>query len=267
MLGLFTHGKVALISDIHANLEALEAVLAHIRAQGDVERIYCLGDVVGYGPDPGAVIDLVEQQCAWALMGNHDYAMFHSVEGFNAMATAAIQCQRKQLDPNAEESQPGIFVFPERKRRWEFLQTMPEKVEDGEDIFVHASPRDPIYEYLFPEDATCEPDKLKQVFDAVKRHCYVGHTHQPGVFTEEPRFRTPQDVGMAYAFRTQEKLIVNVGSVGQPRDGDPRACYATVSADGIRWYRVAYDVEKTIRKVKANPCLNDRCGLRLREGR
>ena len=130
--------KIALISDIHANLEALEAVLAHIDAQGDVEKIFCLGDVVGYGPDPAAVIDLIENRCEWSLMGNHDFAMLHSPEGFNHIAADAIHCQRRELDPHGEESQSGIFAMPEKKRRWKFLQNLLELVEHDWELFVHA---------------------------------------------------------------------------------------------------------------------------------
>jgi len=190
-----------------------------------------------------------------------------SPEGFTAIAVGAIRCQRRELDPNAEESQPGILVLPERRRRWEFLRKMREKVKHDEDIFAHASPREPLFEYLSPEDAVREPDRLKANFGMVKRRCYVGHTHRPGVFREEMRFHAPRDVGMEYALSPKGKVIVNVGSVGQPRDGDRRACYVTVSEDIVRWHRVPYDIEATIAKVKANSCLNEHCGLRLREGR
>jgi iron complex transport system substrate-binding protein len=118
---------IAIISDVHANLEALEAVLADIDSQKDISAIYCLGELVGYGPDPVGVIDLVEARCAWGLMGNHDYAMLHSPEGFTDIAAGAIQCQRRELAPNAEESRPGSLVDYERTRRWECLRKMKDR--------------------------------------------------------------------------------------------------------------------------------------------
>lgn len=257
----------ALISDIHANLEALEAVFAHIDAHIHAKKINCLGDVVGYGPDPTAVIDLVEKRCEWSLMGNHDCAMLHSPAGFNDVAADAIACQRTQLDPGAEEHEPGIFAALRKKHRWKFLQHLPERVQDGGVLFVHASPRSPTAGYIFPRDIVQNPSMLKENFKLVTRRCYVGHTHRPGVFTEEPRFYAPTEVGMEFRFAGHAKLIINVGSVGQPRDGDWRACYATICEDAIRWHRVEYDVQKTIEKVLANPCLDGRCGLRLLRGR
>jgi diadenosine tetraphosphatase ApaH/serine/threonine PP2A family protein phosphatase len=258
---------IAIISDVHANLEALEAVLADIDSQTDISAVYCLGDLVGYGPDPGAVIDIVEARCAWSLMGNHDYAMLHSPEGFTDIAAGAIQCQRRELGPDAEESRPGIFVDFERLRRWEFLRKMKSQVEHDDVLYVHASPRNRFFEYLSPDDSVQDPDKLIANFERVKWCCFVGHTHRPGIFTDDLRFHMPQDIGMKYLRPSSARCIVNVGSVGQPRDGDPRACYVTVSEGLIQWRRVEYDIETTVAKVKANPCLDDKCGFRLLEGR
>lgn len=258
---------IAIISDVHANLEALDAVLGDIDSQTDISAVYCLGDLVGYGPDPGAVIDIVEARCAWSLMGNHDYAMLHSPEGFTDIAAGAIRCQRRELDPNAGESQPGIFLPPQKRQRWEFLRNLKECVRYDDVMLIHASPRNPLFEYLAPEDVLNEPETLNENLGAVEHICYVGHIHHPGVFTEGPCFLAPADIGMEFALPREGKCIINVGSVGQPRDGDPRACYATVSEDLIRWRRVEYDIEATVRRVRANPCLNDECGFRLREGR
>jgi len=212
---------IAIISDVHANLEALEAVLADIDSQKDISAVYCLGDLVGYGPDPGTVIDLVEARCTWSLMGNHDYAMLHSPEGFTDIAAGAIRCQRRELDPNAEESQPGIFVYPERTRRWNFLQKLKEHEWHDDDLFVHASPIDPLFEYLSPEDVLNDPENLSESFEKVKRRCYVGHTHRPGIFTVANDFLAPREIGMEYTLPPGKKSIINAGSVGQPRDRDP----------------------------------------------
>ncbi len=251
---------IALISDIHANLEALQAVLSHIDSQPEVSKVYCLGDVCGYGPDPQAVIDLVNKRCEFALMGNHDFALLNQPIGFNPIAAGAINCQRNALEP-------GTFSFPSKKSRWQFLQDLLEDKTIGENAFVHASPRDKIFEYILPEDADYNPSKLEVVFQLVESRCFIGHTHRPGIMTEQPAWYSEKDLGMEYEFRAEEKLIINVSSVGQPRDRDPRACYAVVSETGVRWHRVEYDVQTTVRKVRENPCLDDLCGERLLQGR
>jgi len=259
--------KFAIISDIHANLEALEAVLKDIDEQADIEKIYCLGDVVGYGPNPAEVIDLIESRCEWTLLGNHDFALLHSPAGFNQIAAGAIRCQRSELGPTDEECEAGIFVSIDKQRRWEFLENLSRKMEVDGALFVHASPREPITEYVLPQDTMVNQDKLRDIFSHVELRCYVGHTHLPGVFTENLQFFLPQDIGMGYTFLADQKAILNVSSVGQPRNRNPRACYATVTPEKVKWHRVEYDIEKTIEKVKAKECLDDRCGLRLREGR
>lgn len=252
--------KTALISDIHGNHEALKAVMDHIDAQGDVQTIYCLGDVVGYGPDPEPCIDLLRERCKLTLMGNHDYALLNAAVGFNHIAAQAITCIRERMEP-------GIFSMPKKQDRWDWLRDLPERYEFGPDLLVHASPRDNLFEYILPDDPSYDPDKLASVFGMIRRHVYVGHTHRPGVFTEEPRFLSPEEVGMEYGFREGEQLIINVSSVGQPRDRDPRACYATVTEDGVVFHRVEYDIEEVVRKVEATDCLDNRCGTRLRDGR
>ncbi len=288
--------RIAIISDLHANLEGLEAVLAHIDDQKDIEKVVCLGDVVGYGPDPEAVIDLVRERCAWTLLGNHDYALLNAPVGFNRIAAGAILCQRGQLgmkggaaqaggaaDASADgespaESDPtGPTVVDatasdqatteENRGRLAFLENLEEERWIGEDLFIHASPRDKIFEYILPEDAVYNPQKIEQIFAQVKRRCYVGHTHRPGVITAEPRFFTPEELGMEFTFPEEGKFVINVSSAGQPRDRDPRACYAVLEDDRILWHRVEYDVSRTVQKVYNNECLDNICGDRLLEGR
>ena len=131
---------------------------------------------------------------------------------------------------------------------------------------------DGINEYLFPEDAVNSPVKMQQVFERIEQYCLVGHTHVPGVFTNEPDFYTPADLSNVYTFRPDEKAIVNPGSVGQPRDLDPRASYAILElANGqpgkVEFFRVAYDVNATVDKIHDIPQLHDWLGDRLLEGR
>jgi len=249
--------RVALISDIHANLEALEAVLADIAKQG-VSEILCLGDVVGYGYDARACIDLVQERCSLCLCGNHDWAVLHTATGFNQMARRAIELTRKRLSP-------GRWPSPERRRRWKFLEGLVERHERGEWLLVHGSPRDPVSEYIFPEDVELAPDKMTEIFEAVQRACFVGHTHLPGVFTEEGLFIPAAELGGGYGLKGP-KAVVNVGSVGQPRDGDPRACYVVATEDQVQYRRVEYDVQKTMEKIRASH-LGLLCAERLALGR
>jgi len=142
-------------------------------------------------------------------------------------------------------------------------------------ICVHGTPRKCINEYLFPDDTLSSPQKVAQIFAHVPRYCLVGHTHVPGVFTDEPDFYPPEDFDGVYVLRPEEKAIVNPGSVGQPRDGDPRASYAILDAtnDGdrpvnrIEFHRVEYDVHRTVERIHATPELSNWLGDRLLEGR
>jgi diadenosine tetraphosphatase ApaH/serine/threonine PP2A family protein phosphatase len=137
---------------------------------------------------------------------------------------------------------------------------------DGGDIYVHGSPRDPTMEYVFPYDVmVCPNVKLEEIFAAFDRMCFVGHTHVPGVITQAYEFFDIQAIDHMYE-RGAEKILVNVGSVGQPRDGDNRASYATLEGDVVRFHRVEYDYAATIRKIREIADLDELCGLRLERG-
>ena len=248
----------AVISDIHANLEALEVVLADIDSRG-IERTICLGDIVGYGPEPLACVDLVAESCEWALMGNHDFAVLYEPTSFNASAEMAAFWTRRQfeIEPDAEV----------RRRRWEYLGNLRIRERYEGAMCVHASPRRPINEYIFPDDVITAPSKMSQIFDRIESRCLVGHTHVTGVFTSEPDFYPPADLGEAYRFSDREKCIINPGSVGQPRDRDPRASYAILHEDRVEFVRLEYDIQAVIDKIKPNPELSDFLGQRLLEGR
>ncbi|MBM83051.1 MAG: phosphoesterase, partial [Planctomycetaceae bacterium] len=171
----------ALISDIHGNLEALESVLADIAEQG-IDEIYCLGDIVGYGPDPCECIDKV-MCCQVCLLGNHDQGALFDPEGFNAGAEKAIFWTRKMIesgDSAATES------------RWEFLGELPRMRREGNLLFVHGSARNPLNEYVFPEDIYNQR-KMERIFALVERNCFQGHTHIPGIFTEDLNFLAPEE--------------------------------------------------------------------------
>ena len=259
--------RTAIISDIHSNLAALEAVLADID-QRDCQRIICLGDIVGYGPDPIACSDLVAERCEWSLLGNHDFGVLYEPMNFNAAAEQAAYWTRKQFEEETRKDRAA------GERRWNFLGHLRVRVNEGGYLCVHGSPRKPINEYLFPDDAVNNPHKLTSLFERIDRVCLVGHTHVPGVFTEDQEFWKPSELtDGAYVVEDGQKAIINPGSVGQPRDGDVRASYAildTGAADGrhrIEFHRLPYDIDITVDKIHAIPELHDWLGDRLREGR
>ena len=250
--------RTAVISDIHANLEALQAVLDHIDAQ-NVDRIICLGDILGYGPSPVECVDLVAERCEWSLMGNHDFGVLYEPTNFNVAAEQAAYWSREQFDL---ESDNGMSA-----KRWEFLSRLRVRVLEDDFLCVHGTPRRPINEYLFPEDALNSPVKMQQIFELVDKYALVGHTHVPGVFTDEPDFYPPDDLDGVYKLDGEDKAIINPGSVGQPRDLDPRASYVIIEDDCVRFFRLEYDIDAVVSKIRATPQLLDWLGERLYEGR
>ncbi len=248
--------KRAVISDLHSNLESVEAVLADIRDQG-ITEIFCLGDIVGYGPNPRECIDLV-MKCQVCLLGNHDQGALFDPEGFNTGAERAIFWTRTQLESSA--GSPA-----ERDRRWDFLGELPRNYQEGDLLFVHGSARNPLNEYVFPEDIY-NKRKLEKIFALISRHAFQGHTHVPGVFTESYEFFSPEELDHQYRL-TEKKVMINVGSVGQPRDGDPRSCYVVLEDDLVTFRRVEYPFEETAKKIHDVPDLDNFLGDRLRDGR
>jgi diadenosine tetraphosphatase ApaH/serine/threonine PP2A family protein phosphatase len=251
----------AIISDIHSNLEALQAVLKDIEKH-HVTEIYCLGDVVGYGPNPRECVDLV-MKCKVVLLGNHDQGAMFDPEGFNTSAERAIFWTRAQLENPNENRQV-------KERRWEFLAERPRTYRENGLLFVHGSARNPLNEYVFPEDIYNQR-KMERIFALVERYCFQGHTHVPGVFVEQApedlyQFASPEEADGVFRLDGR-KALCNVGSVGQPRDGDWRACYILLDGDVIRYRRVEYDIETTIQKIYAIPELENFLGDRLRDGR
>lgn len=252
----------ALISDIHGNLEALEAVLENIETR-DVAEIVCLGDIIGYGPNPRECIDLVIEHCEWSIMGNHDYAAMYNPEGFSDSAEKAIFWTRELLENPYDRK---------NEQRWEFLNELSRAKQEELCLFVHGSARNPLSEYVFPEDIY-NPRKMERLFQIIDRFCFQGHTHYPGIFTENSQFLAADDIRGPHLF-DDGKAMINVGSVGQPRDNNPRACYA-VFDDGpnrqgpfqLSFHRVSYDIETTVQKIYEIPSLNNFLGDRLRTGR
>lgn len=224
--------KLALISDIHANLEALTAVLAHCDEEG-AERIICLGDVIGYGANPVECLDLVAQRCEVTLMGNHEYAALGlvSTQSYNEVARATTEWTREMLDQSLLES----------------LADLPLDYEDGSLYFVHASPFEPDrWHYIV------SPESALLGFQHFDRHlCFLGHSHVPMVFEENPSGLPYCYPAESFVIKKEKRYLVNVGSVGQPRDNDPRASYAIVDTDAqeVLFHRVAYDISLTQQRM------------------
>lgn len=229
---------IALLADIHANREALVAVLAHAREAG-VQRHIFLGDVVGYGADPAFAIETVGEHVergAVALLGNHDAAIEDGSEGMNDMAAAAIAWTRDVLKPSHRA----------------FLQRLPLAHEEGERLFVHASARAPAtWPYVTePRDA----ERSLAATDA--RTTFVGHVHVPMLFHMGPSGRAEYFrpvAGAAVPLLRQRRWLAVIGSVGQPRDGSAAAGYALLDThkDTLTMQRVPYDVETAQRKIRA----------------
>ncbi len=245
----------AILSDIHGNLTALKTVVADIETQA-CDQIVCLGDVIGYGPDPQGCIDVVAGFDA-CILGNHDLAALFDPEGFSNAAEQAILWTRKQIETG---DSPEACL-----KRLEFLAHLPRVRREGNVMFVHGSVRNPINEYVFPEDVY-NRRKMEKLFSMVQGLCFQGHTHVPGIFTMDMEFKRPDEIGFRYEF-SDEKLMINVGSVGQPRDGDWRSCYAILDDNSIEFRRVEYDLDSTIQEIYNTPGLDRFLGDRLREGR
>lgn len=225
--------RYAIISDIHANLAALEAVLNHM---GPVDSIWCLGDIVGYGPDPNECVELVRQKAQVCIPGNHDWACCGKIDtvDFNPAAAAACRWTQRQLLAHNRD----------------YLAALPLTHLEDEFTLAHGSPLDPIWEYI------ASIRSARENFAGFHTHyCFVGHTHVPIIFLEEPgslpriRVISPQQ-GQPFPLG-ESRLIINPGSVGQPRDGNPAASYMILdlAANVVEYYRVPYDIERTQAKM------------------
>jgi len=256
----------AVLSDIHSNLEALTVVLADIEKRG-IKTIYCLGDVIGYGPNPKECLDLIIEKAEWCVLGNHDYAVFYEPTNFNYGAEQASFWTREVLETEQDKLHSD--------RRWSFLGNLPMRQSLEAKLgantaimdFVHASPRRPVNEYIFPDDVYTNPVKVRLLFERVEHICFVGHTHMPGVFLGEPDFYLPDELGNVYPIVENEKAIINIGSVGQPRDRDNRASYVYVNENEVHFVRLEYDFESTMKKIMTIEQLDKFHAERLRDGR
>jgi len=250
----------AIISDIHSNIEALSAVMEDIASQG-ISEILCLGDVVGYGPDPKSCIDLVAAKCRFCLSGNHDYAVLTRAERFNPLAEEAVEFTRRRLKPH-------WYSVGRTRERWSFLKNLFEQKREQDVLYVHGSPRDPRNEYILETDITFgNVEKIEEVFSMVPRLCFIGHTHVPGIVTESFEFLSPADLKGVAELDPARKYVINVGAVGQPRDNDNRSCYVVVDGNRVTYRRVPYNYQITIEKMAAVGPISKEAAERLEQGR
>jgi len=238
----------AILSDVHGNLEALRAVLDDDPYR-DANSVYNLGDITGFGPNPMECIDL-SMEMAVVLLGHFDHAVlfdpFFSSPFFSSPSDDASVLWTRQVlaspveDPTAQQ------------RRVDFLSRLQPSHQDEGVSYVHGSPSFHLNEYMFPEDIY-NARKMGRIGERFERVCFAGHTHIPGIFVENSReqwqFIRPEECGAKFRLDGR-KVLCNVGSVGQPRDGDRRASYVVFDGTTIRFCRVDYDRDVTNNKMK-----------------
>jgi predicted phosphodiesterase len=224
--------RIAVLSDIHGNLPALEAVLDALKPY---DAVWQLGDVVGYGPQPDEVVARLAHENATGVRGNHDAAALGELEteSFNDDARWAVEWTAERIEPST--------------RHW--LSGLPQRTVDDPFTLVHGSPRDPTWEYIFTTGVA-----RANLSSFTTDHCLVGHTHIPMVYrARRGRMEGLQPDDGSSLKLGRERLVANPGSVGQPRDGDPRASGLVLDTDAktLEWHRVAYPIEKVQKMMTA----------------
>lgn len=259
-MGNGRQGSFAIISDIHGNLEALEAVLKDIDKTG-ITRIVCLGDIVGYGADFDTCVDVIAERSEIILCGNHDEAVIQGPVDFNPVARDVINYTRSVM-------KPSLWSSSRKRFRWNFLRGLRKGYQKDGLAFFHGSPRDPVKEYVMRTDVVFAPEKLRDIFQRLDGICFIGHTHQPGVIVDETSFHFYEPTKLGDKFKMGDrKAIVNVGSVGQPRDSDNRASFVIIENSTVHFRRVDYDYHATMVKIEANPNIHNNCAARLALGK
>jgi diadenosine tetraphosphatase ApaH/serine/threonine PP2A family protein phosphatase len=243
--------RILVLSDIHANLTALESVFNHA---GTVDATWCLGDVVGYGPDPNECIAaLKRRENLMCLMGNHDAAALGRIqlEAFNQDARRSIEWLQDELTPES----------------YLFINSLPEKLVIDDVTLTHGSPRNPVWEYIL--DLHSASINFKHFKTKI---CMVGHTHLPIAYVQQQMDNGFYDVQWFLTaentpYNVSSRVILNPGSTGQPRDHDPRASFAIYDSDSSTWeiFRVSYDINSVQRRIKKKD-LPSRHATRLVDG-
>jgi diadenosine tetraphosphatase ApaH/serine/threonine PP2A family protein phosphatase len=228
--------RVAILTDIHSNLPALEAVLESID-EAEPETRWCLGDLVGYGAQPDDCVGLVKERCDLSLVGNHDLAVTGEIEidVFSASAAAAVEWTRANAD----------------RETIDYLKRLKPENTGHEVGLYHASPRDPVWEYVLAVDQARECMEEQSA-----RVSLIGHSHVALWFTDGPGPVGDAGGGQAEGGReldiSEKKWLLNPGSVGQPRDGDPRAAWLELDTDQWKatYHRVEYDIDRAAEAIR-----------------
>ncbi len=224
-----------IFSDVHSNLEALQAFLK-LAEEMPHDKLVCLGDIVGYGADPNPVLDLIREKVDVILAGNHDHAVCGKISAsyFNPYAYHATLWTQKILSENNHE----------------YLRSLPIYLEDDGIIWVHSSPFEPEqWHYLNSYE-----DALEN-FEALEEElCFMGHTHKPVVFEETSKNDVKLIKGSAIKLSSNSRYLINVGSLGQPRDGNPESCFTRFDSATreLSFHRLSYYLEETQRKILKN---------------
>jgi predicted phosphodiesterase len=220
--------KIAILSDIHSNLEALETAFEYIDKE-DISKVYCLGDIVGYGPNPNECIEIIRERCDVVLMGNHDYAALGlaNIEYFNDYAKASVFWTISSLEQD----------------NLDYLHDLPFSYKGDNFLLVHASPSTPPHwHYVLSHDVA-----MMEMRHFEQNICYIGHSHVPIIYSKNGAYRnSPIKIETK-----SQKYIINVGSIGQPRDGDPKLCFAVLDTENnqFEYIRLDYRVNRTYEKI------------------
>ena len=227
--------RYGIFADVHSNLEALEAVIGAYKKES-IDKYLCVGDVVGYAANPSECVSRIKMLRAVTVAGNHDWAGVDllSVDCFNEFARKAIFWTKEKLD---------------NQDRY-FLQSLKPVYQNEDLTLVHGTldhPQD--FNYMTNSGSACETFRILE-----NSVCFIGHSHTPGVFIEDQNERIIYQEGEAFAIQKDRRYIVNVGSVGQPRDGDPRAAYCIYDTENREIFikRAGYDIETTREKIIAS---------------
>jgi len=255
---------IAVISDVHSNFEALTEVLLDIE-KNNVDEIINLGDIVGYGPNPVECLDILQShpKLVRNILGNHDECVIDikKSNNFNEKARQAIRWSQSKITKENKNIDRDIS----------FLTQSPAWAVRNGRMYCHGSPSD-ISDYIFPNLINYQ-NGMNLLFNKFNHQCFIGHTHLPGVFIKNTKdqfeFLTPRDNDNSFWLNfPDEKCIINPGSVGQPRDQDPRASYVIYNTEtlNIQYRRIEYDIQKTVDKISEIEDIHISLGLRLLKG-